>query len=269
MKYIALIFLISIMSDIICDRQSDVLKFCYDNIGKDYWSYSKERTSIDKKLTVESGKYKCNLFVYEALVSGGVNVPLFYDDNGKAIAPNTKNWYNEEVEGFRLVGQGLEALDKSWPGDIIVLYKSSIFPWDYEHHIGIISGPQKTISASGLTNEIVENDWGWRTNQWTQVKVFRYNVSNSMTKKCLCYEYFMDYDDDEEDDECSELIIEFLFKEICPLITDENVTLEEIDKCELNYFCGSEEVEEEKKNNKAHYLNISILFYLILFLLFF
>lgn len=175
MKHIALIYLIAIISIIICDRQSDVLRFCSDNIGNDYWSRWKERTSIDGKLTVESGKFKCNLFVYEALVSGGVDVPLFYDDNGNAFAPNTKNWYNEEVEGFKLVGQGLKALDNSWPGDIIVLYKSSLFPWGNEHHMGIISGPQKTISASGLTNEIVENDWGWRTDHWTEVKVFRYN----------------------------------------------------------------------------------------------
>ena len=175
MKYLTLIYSILIISYITCDRQSDVLKFCYDNIGNDYWSKTKERTSIDDKLTVAAGKFKCNLFVYEALVSGGVDVPLFYDNDGNAFPPNTKNWYNEEVEGFSLVGKGLNALDKSWPGDIIVLYKSAFFPWDNEHHMGIISGPQKTISASGLTNKIVENDWGWRTDQWTEVKVFRYH----------------------------------------------------------------------------------------------
>ena len=77
-----------------------------------------------------------------------------------------------------MVGKDLNALDNSWPGDIIVLYEPKIWgivPFTGSHHMGIISGPQKTISASGLTNKIVENDWGWRTNHWTQVKVFRYH----------------------------------------------------------------------------------------------
>ena len=29
-------------------------------------------------------------------------------------------------------------------------------------YMGIISGPNKTLSASSLTNIVVENDWGWR-----------------------------------------------------------------------------------------------------------
>ncbi len=112
------------------------------------------------------------------MVSAGVDVPIFYYDDDEPSAPKTKDLYNENVEGFQLVGKGLEALDNSWPGDIIDLYKSKIWniiPFTDEHHMGIISGPQKLFSASGLTNTIVENDWGGRTDQWKQVKVFRYH----------------------------------------------------------------------------------------------
>lgn len=48
--------------------------------------------------------------------------------------------------------------------------------------MGIISGPQKTISASSVLKELkaVENDWGWRENQKNKVKIFRYmpNLEN-------------------------------------------------------------------------------------------
>lgn len=83
------------------------------------------------------------------MVSAGVDVPIFYyDDDDEPSAPKTKDWYNENVEGFELVGKGLEALDNSWPGDIIDLYKPKIWniiPFTDEHHMGIISGPQKTF----------------------------------------------------------------------------------------------------------------------------
>ena len=82
------------------------------------------------------------------MVSAGVDVPIFYYDDDEPNAPKTKDWYNENVEGFELVGKGLEALDNSWPGDIIDLYKPKIWniiPFTDEHHMGIISGPQKTF----------------------------------------------------------------------------------------------------------------------------
>ena len=177
MKYLLIVLFISIVGFIFGDRQSQVLDFCKDNIGSEDWSFYEERTSIDGKITLGKNKFKCNLFVYEALVSGGVDVPIFYY-GGEPSAPNTNDWYNENVDGFELVGKGLDALDNAWPGDIIVLYKPKLWDWvpfTGEHHMGIISGPQKTISASGIDHVIVENDWGWRTDHWTEVKVFRYH----------------------------------------------------------------------------------------------
>ena len=89
--------------------------------------------------------------------------------------------------------------------------------------------------------------------------------NNNKSRSCYCYENYLDYDDEQEKDECTELIVAYFIKQICPIVPDENTTQEEIDECELNYFCGSEKTEDK---NKTHYLNLSILFYLILFFFF-
>ena len=64
-----------------------------------------------------------------------------------------------------LVGSGSDGLNKCWPGDIIT----------DGGHMGIISAPQKTISASYPERKIVENDWGWRNENLKDVKIYRYH----------------------------------------------------------------------------------------------
>lgn len=155
------------------DKQSKVVEFCNNHLGSSDWSYDVSRTSEDGKITFDKEVWKCNLFVYEALVSAGVDVPI-YNKNGKNYPPNSKEWYNGDVDGFTYVGEGLEALDNSWPGDIIVLYTSYFFDLiKTDHHVGIITGPSKTCSAA--QDSIIENDWGWRTSQWRKVRIYRYH----------------------------------------------------------------------------------------------
>ena len=155
------------------DKQSLVVSFCKKNVNSQNWSPNVSRTSSDGKITFDAGMYKCNLFVYEALVSAGVKVPV-YNKGGKNFPPNTEEWYNEKVSGFTCVGKGISALNKCWPGDIIVLYTTTLFGLiKTNHHMGIIIGPQKTCSAAG--DQIIINDYGWRTNQWTDIKIFRYH----------------------------------------------------------------------------------------------
>ena len=142
-------------------RQTKVIEWCkskYDDDSKE-WTEKARKWSEDKKFFFPSGTYKCNLFVYDALVSNGVSVPTFIK-KGEEWPPNTKDWYDEEVDGFSLVGKGKDGLNKSWPGDICVIYLKQLFVIPIEHHIGFIYGPQKTISAA--PNGIVINDWGWR-----------------------------------------------------------------------------------------------------------
>ena len=59
-----------------------------------------------------------------------------------------KQWHNGEVPKMKLVGSGVDGLNKCWPEDIVT----------EGSHVGIISGLQKTISASAKTNTIVENN---------------------------------------------------------------------------------------------------------------
>ena len=98
------------------------------------------------------------------LISAGVEIPLIgrtkqvpnSEPMVEYIVPEVVDWHNRRVPDMEYVGMGINALNKSLPGDIIIIYDG------ITHHIGIISGPQKTISSSSITNTIVENDWGWR-----------------------------------------------------------------------------------------------------------
>ena len=58
------------------DKQSKVVAFCKNNLNSNAWSPNVSRTSADGKITFDSGMYKCNLFVYEALTSAGVKDPF-------------------------------------------------------------------------------------------------------------------------------------------------------------------------------------------------
>ncbi|KAA6313221.1 MAG: hypothetical protein EZS28_055794, partial [Streblomastix strix] len=73
-----------------------------------------------------------------------------------------------KIPFVNLVGNGADGLNISWPGDIVCT----------PSHIGIISGPQKTISASSKPDdwfEVVENNWGWRPGDQNTVRVYRYH----------------------------------------------------------------------------------------------
>ena len=142
-------------------KQTKVINWCkkrYDEDSKD-WTQDVSKKSEDGKIFIDSGIPKCNLFVYDALVSNGVYVPIF-SKNGKNWPPNTQEWYDGEVDGFKFVGEGIDGLDNSWPGDICVIFKRFLFLPAYEYHIGFIYSPGKTISAA--PDDIFINDWGWR-----------------------------------------------------------------------------------------------------------
>ena len=165
-------------------RQTKVLNQAKAQIGSSNWSGGSTRTSSDGKVTFAPGEPKCNLFVYEMLVAGGVSQDLPNEVGNKNLLAFLissfkdtkkrpyvcKQWYNEEVPNMKLIGKGIPALNKCWPGDIVT----------DGGHIGIISAPQKTISASFTEGKIVENNWGWRANDKNggcrdNVKIFRYH----------------------------------------------------------------------------------------------
>ena len=89
-----------------------------------------------------------------------------FDNVPKERPPTTKDWYDGKVDGMTLVGEGADGIWKSMPGDILVEYNDD----NNVHHMGIISGTRKTISAA--SNEIIENEFGWDSKT---VRIFRYD----------------------------------------------------------------------------------------------
>jgi hypothetical protein len=162
-------------------RQTRVVQAARSHIGSDAWSFWHGRESV--KGNFGWFESKCNLFVAEMLYAGGFNVPMWNQSSRRAwiwytwkkliekknlskIRPPCANeWYNGIVPGTTLIGSGSDGLNRSWPGDIVCSIK----------HVGIISGPQKTISASSNTYTIVENDWAWRRENWHEIRVYRYH----------------------------------------------------------------------------------------------
>jgi hypothetical protein len=154
-------------------RQTRVVQAAKANIGSKSWAKFGWRNSpLGNFIALE---WKCNLFVAEMLHAGGFTVPTV-NKAGKWVSvvltqldlstqrpPCAIEWFDGKVPSTTLVGAGSDGLDKSWPGDIVCT----------KSHVGIISGPQKTISANG--SEVVENDWAWRPKEWSTVKVYRYH----------------------------------------------------------------------------------------------
>ena len=82
----------------------------------------------------------------------------------KRKTPNKRLIYGK-VDGITLVGEGADGIWKSMPGDILVECNDD----NNVHHMGIISGTRKTISAA--SNEIIGNEFGWDSDT---VRIFRY-----------------------------------------------------------------------------------------------
>ena len=159
-------------------KRQIVIKYANKYLDSSNWAYGengKDRLSANGKVFFCDSEPKCNLFVYEMLDLAGIEIELNNSMGGwcmikhpfqpKERPPLVKDWYDENVEGMELVGQGSEGVWNSMPGDIIVDYREE----EGLHHMGIISGTKKTISA--CEDSICETDYGWSS---STAKVFRY-----------------------------------------------------------------------------------------------
>lgn len=135
------------------------------------WQKSKNRQcKRNSKVYFTSGEPKCNLFVYEILLASGIDIGTpnrcSYSDLILRIKdkcdrpPTTSDWYHGRVKHFKFYSKTEGAYK---PGDIIT----------DGHHVGIVSGNGKTISASTNPNKVVENDWCFRKGQ--NCRVYRYS----------------------------------------------------------------------------------------------
>lgn len=107
-----------------------------------------------------AGTNKCNLFVYEMANRAGKSVPMFdrwsWSNFGYVdYPPLAGQWADPSVDI-----PGWEVVTDPQPGDVAAIAHNYS---DATGHVAIVSGPNTTISAN--SNEIVENDWGFRPGQ--------------------------------------------------------------------------------------------------------
>ena len=115
------------------------------------------------------GAWKCNAFVIRAFnynvipeVIGQKSNPLTLWTT--KVPYRARDFYNGKVPGFVQVKH-------PQPGDVC----------SDGHHVGIVSRPGKTISAS--KDSVVENDWGFRKNAKRESRFFRYVGSSKNVPK--------------------------------------------------------------------------------------
>ena len=108
----------------------------------------------------EEKRWKCNAFVIRAFnynvipeVIGQKSNPLTLWTT--KVPYRARDFYNGKVPGFVQVKH-------PQPGDVC----------SDGHHVGIVSRPGKTISAS--EKSVVENEWGFRKNAKRESRFFRY-----------------------------------------------------------------------------------------------
>ena len=148
------------------------------NIGETAWSFDVDRQAKrNEKVYVTKGEYKCNLFVYEIILASGYDIgtpnkancikhPILCSQGKDQRPPLCNDWFNERVPGFNLIGMNEDGKKLCQKGNIIT----------DGHHIGIISNPEDGYTISASTDEVVENDWGYRDYQKDDdFKIFRYN----------------------------------------------------------------------------------------------
>jgi RHS repeat-associated protein len=105
---------------------------------------------------------KCNLFVRDTIAKGGGAVPSYSNSFIGSIfhghheyPPTAGAWANGNVKGWAVTTQPR-------PGDV------AAEPHQYSDatgHAGIVVGGRQTVSASALTQTIIKNDWGFRSDQ--------------------------------------------------------------------------------------------------------
>ena len=190
-----------------------------------------------------SSHNECGIFVGNALNAGGFNIRkdkryayLFYYDNLLVNA------------GFTIIGNETKPPNEYLPGDIMVNLNTS------EHVYGHVC----MYNGSKWLSDFAQNSIRTYTSPNPYpTYFFRYTTNDgenqAETKSCQCYKNFLE-DLDSTDEYCEEKIFSFLIKEICPLFPENGVTEEDIDKCELNYFCGT-----SAESNQSKYLFVSLI----------
>jgi len=135
------------------------------NVGLTNWAKWVDRQCKRNNFVyVFAGEPKCNLFVYEILLSTGLDIgtPNITDNIVSRIIgkvdrpPCAADWYDGKVQQFKYIGTDVYLAEA---GDVIT----------DGSHVAIAAGNFMSISAG--EHEILYNDWGFREGQ--TIKIFR------------------------------------------------------------------------------------------------
>ena len=122
------------------------------------------------------GTVKCNQFVEHAFnfanpsanpIEGEPSRTYTAVGIGRMRSHSANEIYNGRLKNFKIV-------KNPQPGDIAA----------DGTHVGIVSGKDTTISASAITNKVVENNWGFHNGKPQKgMRFYRYDGENHRVKK--------------------------------------------------------------------------------------
>jgi hypothetical protein len=153
-----------------------------ENIGETVWAKEVDRQAKrNEHVFVTKGEWKCNLFVYEIILASGYDIgtpnkvncvrhPVLCLENKDKRPPCCKDWFDETVPGFYLIGENDEGRSLCQEGDILT----------DGNHIGIVSNPEDGLTISAYREEVVESNFGFSNDDKKNTfKIFRYNGDSS------------------------------------------------------------------------------------------
>lgn len=146
-------------------RQAAIVSEARKYVDSSAWAHWADRPPYP------AGTNKCNLFVYEVLKSAGTPVPMrvrwsWRNLGNVSYPPLARQWADPDQ-----VIPGWVIVKDPQPGDVAAM---RINYTDATGHVGIVTGPGTTVSASSETDTVVENDWGFRPGQKDAVVFRRY-----------------------------------------------------------------------------------------------
>ncbi|WP_158285413.1 CHAP domain-containing protein [Azospirillum sp. TSH64] len=145
-------------------QQQKIVETAKEKVDSTDWAKMKEKPPYGG-----AGKWKCNLFVYDALTQAGAKVPLetrwSISNFGYVSYPPLAGQWGDPSHTI----QGWVVVTDPQPGDVAAIPSNA---GGASGHVGIVSGDGKTISATDKS--VVENDWGFRDDQKGTVVFRRY-----------------------------------------------------------------------------------------------
>lgn len=132
------------------DIRNNIVRIAEDYEGSTAWGYNVSKEMFPARCN------KCNLYVYDVLKKAGAN-PGLPHVNG-TFPPTAADWADPSVSipGWVVLSSNAKLM----PGDVVAqAHYNDPFATG---HVGIVIGPNLTSSFSSITQQVSENDWGFR-----------------------------------------------------------------------------------------------------------